>query len=44
MSIKGFKTDKMIIMFVLLIVLLVILAWWIADRLIEHIDHHMPGL
>jgi hypothetical protein len=43
MSMQGFKANKPIILFMLIMILLVILAWWIADRLIVHIDQHMPG-
>jgi len=43
-SIKILKANKLVIMFMLLMVLLVILAWWVADTLIEHLDQNMPGL
>jgi hypothetical protein len=42
-SLQRFKPNKLIIMFMLLIMLLIVLAWWVAEQLIEHIDHNMPG-
>jgi len=38
------KRNSHVIMFVLIMILLILLAYWISERLIQHIDHQVPQL
>jgi hypothetical protein len=37
-----FRTHQIIILFITLIIVMVLLAWWVADRLIQHLDQQTP--
>ena len=34
---------KFLIMFLMIIVLMIVLAYWISQKLLGHLDEHMPG-
>ncbi len=38
------KKNKLAIAFLFLVILLIILAMWVANRLIDHIDHTIHGM
>ena len=38
------KKNLNLILFVLMMILLVCLAYWISERLINHLDQQVPGI
>ena len=38
------KKNLNLILFVLMMLLLVVLAYWISERLINHLDEKVPGI
>jgi hypothetical protein len=42
--IEVVKRNSHLIMFVLMMILLMVLAYWISERLIQHLDQTIPHL
>jgi flagellar biogenesis protein FliO len=38
------KKNLNLILFVLMMILLIILAYWISERMISHLDRQVPGI
>ena len=38
------KKNLNLILFVLMMVLLIVLAYWISERVISHLDQQVPGI